>query len=85
MRRELTLAPAHRRAELTRLRALLDQPDAGLGELRRALTHGLRDGRIALDERGLADHLRATVVNQLAIDQPRYSGLANALAQNAKN
>ena len=85
VRRELTLAPAHREAELVRLRALLDRGAGGLTDLRWELTHGLRDDRIALDRPGLADHLRATVVNQLAIDQPRYSGLANALAQNAKN
>lgn len=80
VRRELTLAPAHRAAETARLRALLDRPEASLPDLRWALTNGLRDASIALDHPGLADHLRATVVNQLAIDQPRYSGLANALA-----
>ena len=45
-----------------------------------SLADGLRDGTIALDRPGLADHLRATVVSQLAIDQPRYPGLAEALA-----
>ena len=48
--------------------------------MRRRLAHGLQDGSIALDREGLADHLRLTVVNQLAIDQPRYSGLSAALA-----
>jgi hypothetical protein len=32
-----------------------------------------------LDRPGLAEHLRETVVNQVAIDQPRYSGLRTAL------
>jgi hypothetical protein len=41
--------------------------------------HGLRDGSIPLDMPGLAEHLRATVVNQIAIDQPRYPGLRIAL------
>jgi hypothetical protein len=40
---------------------------------------GLRDGNIPLDLTGLAEHLRATVANQVAIDQPGYSGLATAL------
>jgi hypothetical protein len=32
-----------------------------------------------LDRPGLAQHLRATVINQVAIDQPNYSGLKTAL------
>ena len=85
VRRELALAPAHRAGERERLRDLFADPGGELGDLRWRLTNGLRDGSIQLDQPGLADHLRATVVNQLAIDQPRYSGLANALAQNATN
>ncbi|MEM7286445.1 MAG: phosphotransferase family protein [Actinomycetota bacterium] len=81
VRRELTLAPAHRAAEVERLRSMFTAPAGALTELRWALTTGLRDGSIDLDHDGLADHLRATVVNQLAIDQPRYSGLANALGE----
>jgi hypothetical protein len=40
----------------------------------------LRDGSIALARPGLAEHLRTTAANQLAIDQPSYSGLAIALS-----
>ena len=76
--RELTLGPPHAEAELARLRALFDTDD-DLDRLRRRLVDGLRDHSIGLDTPGVADHLRATVVNQLAIDQPRYSGLAAAL------
>jgi len=76
--RELTLTPAHLAAEEARLKELLDS-DASLESLRQALALGLRDGSIALDRPGLSGHLRATVVNQLAIDQPKYSGLAAAL------
>jgi hypothetical protein len=39
----------------------------------------LRDSRIALDHPGLAGYLREAVVNQVAIDQPTYSGLRTAL------
>lgn len=77
--RELSLAPGHMRAEQERLEAILGR-SGNLMDLRWALTEGLRDGRFDLDHPGLADHLRQTVVNQLAIDQPKYSGLANALA-----
>jgi hypothetical protein len=40
----------------------------------------LRENKIALDHPGLAEYLREAVVNQLAIDQPGYSGLKTALA-----
>ncbi len=53
--------------------------DADLATLRRMLSERLRDGEMPLDEPGLAEYLRESVVNQLAIDQPRYSGLAVAL------
>ena len=78
--RELTLGPAHTSAEHARLAELLGDPDASLDALRRRLCEALRDGSVPLDRAGLGDHLRTTVVNQLAIDQPRYSGLAAALA-----
>ena len=32
-----------------------------------------------LDAPGLAEHLRTSVVNQIAIDQPRYSGYLAAV------
>lgn len=75
--RELTLGPGHRRGEQARLRRLFESDEA-LEVLRTRLCEGLRDGSIALDRPGLADHLRNTAVNQLAIDQPKYSGLAIA-------
>ncbi len=77
--RELALGPAHLRDEHDRLRALFESEEA-LETLRQRLCEGLRDGSVALDRPGLAEHLRTTAVNQLAIDQPRYSGLAAALA-----
>jgi aminoglycoside phosphotransferase (APT) family kinase protein len=78
--RELTLGPAHLRGEQDRLRALFGS-DEGLEVLRGRLCQGLRDGSVVLDRPGLADHLRTTAVNQLAIDQPKYSGLAVALSR----
>ena len=55
--------------------------EGGLEELRWELVRGLRSGAMALDHPDLADHLRQTVVAQVAIDQPRYSGLRTALRQ----
>lgn len=80
--RELASGDTAREAELAGLRRLLGAEDT-LQALRWQLTHGLRDGSIALESPGLAEHLRSTVVNQVAIDQPKYSGLKTALAAGA--
>ena len=78
--RDLALGPSHRRAEHRRLQALFSS-EAGLDDLRWRLVHALRDGSLSLEHPGLADHLRETVVNQVAIDQPKYSGYKTASAQ----
>ncbi len=75
--RELELGPAHRARERQGLEAVLGHSGA-LETLRWELVRGLRDGSIALDTPGLAAHLRQTVVTQIAIDQPRYSGYLTA-------
>ena len=77
--RELALGPRHRADELARLQKLCGR-EGELGELRWELVNGLRDGSRALDDEALIDHLRTTVVNQIAIDQPRYSGFRTATA-----
>ena len=75
--RQLALGDGARAAEHARLRDLLGS-EGSLSELRWQLTRALRDGTMALDAPGLAEHLRATVVNQIAIDQPKYSGFRTA-------
>ncbi|HAT25962.1 MAG TPA: phosphotransferase family protein [Gammaproteobacteria bacterium] len=76
--RELTLGPVHQALELERLQALF-QSEEGLEALKRRLVTELRDQQISLDNEALQNHLRQTVVNQLAIDQPKYSGFKKAL------
>lgn len=76
--RELALGGAGCAAEALRLRALLGQAGT-LDDLRWLLVTRLRDGTIALDNNTLQTHLRETVAARLAIDQPRYPGLATAL------
>ena len=49
-----------------------------LSTLRWQLVHRLREGQQPLDDASLIEHLRNTVVNQIAIDQPRYSGFITA-------
>jgi len=68
----------HRRREHAGLEALLDSK-GDIETLRWRLVEALRDGSMPLDKGGLADHLRGCVVNQVAIDQPRYSGFRTAL------
>ncbi len=76
--RELTLGPAHRAGELARLRRYYESGD-DLESLRRRLSRDLRDGTVSLTDEDIRNHLRTTVVNQIVIDQPRYSGLRTAL------
>ena len=79
--RELELGSQAKEQELERLRSLLGEHDGslGLGDLRWQLTRKLRSGEQSLQDQQLQNHLRQTVTNQIAIDQPRYSGLKTAL------
>jgi hypothetical protein len=72
--RDLAVGHRHRQRQMARLRALLGE-DGDLDALRRSLVSRLRAGLMSLDHPGLADYLREAVVNQVAIDQPTYSGL----------
>ncbi len=78
--REIELGPAHRAREREGLERILRR-SGDLEGLRWELVRGLRDGQVALDLPGLADHLRRTVVTQVAIDQPRYAGYRTALGR----
>ncbi len=79
LERELDQGPGARAREGQRLADLLGQA-GDLESLNRALAMGIREGTISLDHPGLADHLRATAIDKVSIDQPRYSGLKDALA-----
>ena len=81
--RELALGPAALQAEEARLRGLFASgsgADASLDDLRWRLVHALRAGDLPLDDPALQAHLRQTVVDQVAMDQPKYSGYRTALA-----
>ena len=77
--RELDLGPPHREGEGVRLQALLATEETDLMELRQRLIVALRSGSIGLDHNAVQEHLRTTVVNQVAIDQPSYSGYLAAI------
>lgn len=78
--RELAMGPEQQRRELTRLQLLYDSQD-DLTTLRWRLVNDLRNRNISLENEVLQDHLRQTVVNQIAIDQPKYSGFKHAIAK----
>ena len=78
--RQLTLAPKADAEELERLRALL-HADGDLPALNRELARQIREGELTLESPGLAEHLWATTLAKLAVDQPTYSGYRAALAE----
>ena len=78
--RQLTLAPKEEAEELARLRGLLGI-DGDLPTLNRELALRIRAGQLTLETPGLADHLWATTLAKLAVDQPNYAGYRAALAE----
>ena len=52
--------------------------DQTTADLNRSLSERIQAGSITIDTPGLLDHLKRTVMAQVEIDQPRYSGLKAA-------
>jgi hypothetical protein len=75
IRREIEQGPGAERAELARLVALLGQGEAGadLEALNAELCRRIAAGELAADDPALVDHLWATTLDTLAIDQPGYA------------
>ena len=78
-RRHLTLAPAAEAVETARLEQLLGH-GGDLLKLNRELADRISDGSVDLQTAGVAEHLWATTLEKLAVDQPSYSGYRAALA-----
>ena len=78
VRREVAAGPELRLQEQQRLQVLLGC-DGQLPELRWRLVYALRNNDRTLDEKQLTEYLRFAVVNQVAIDQPKYSGFQTAV------
>ena len=76
--RELALGAEQDAAERERLCALLGRDDA-LEAQNRELCRAIRAGEITEDTPGLIEHLRATTLAKLAVDQPSYSGYRRAI------
>jgi hypothetical protein len=79
IRREIQLGEDAEQAATSRLRALLNQ-EGEFTALNTALCVAIREGQIAISDPALLAHLRASVIDQVQIDQPNYSGLKAALA-----
>jgi hypothetical protein len=78
VRRQVELEPAADTAELTRLRRLLAR-DGELLELNQALCEAIETGEVTLQTPGLTEHLWATTLEKLAIDQPSYAPYQRAV------
>jgi hypothetical protein len=74
VRREIEQGPAAEAAATERLKAILGR-DGTWTELNDALCTGIEDGSIdALDPAVMA-HMKASIIDQVRIDQPNYAGL----------
>jgi hypothetical protein len=82
VQRELALAPASDAAERARLEALLGRAGT-LAQLNAELVRRIRAGELALDHAPLLEHLWATTLEKLAVDNPDYSGHRRALGDRA--
>ncbi|GAB5454991.1 MAG: hypothetical protein Hens2KO_12200 [Henriciella sp.] len=69
-------------AEANERRGLIDLLGASdkqtTADLNRALSERIQSGEITASTPGLLNHLKKTVMAQVEIDQPRYSGLKTA-------
>ncbi len=77
--RELEHGPANHARQHADLEALLGKT-GDFEALQWELVHALRAAALPLDHPGLAAYLRQAAADQIAIDQPKYSGYATALA-----
>ncbi|GGC92034.1 DUF6285 domain-containing protein [Chelatococcus reniformis] len=77
VRRELELAPAAEEAERARLEGLLGRGGAA-DELNRELADAIAARALDAATPGLVEHLWATSLEKLAVDQPGYSAYRRA-------
>jgi len=78
--RQLTREEGSDAAEVERLRALLGV-DGSVAELNQALADRIAKGEVDLATPGLAEHLWATTMDKLAVDQPNYASYKRELGR----
>jgi len=74
VRREIEFGPAAEDAATSRLRALLGH-DGDFSDLNAELCEKLASGELTLKDPQVAAHLKASIIDQVKIDQPNYAGL----------
>jgi hypothetical protein len=84
VRRELALGPAAVEGEAARLKALLGH-DGPLADLEGELCARIAGGAADPADPALIDHLWATTLDTLAVDQPNYATYRRAAAQTPKS
>ncbi|MEY9757873.1 hypothetical protein XF30_26850 [Bradyrhizobium sp. SUTN9-2] len=78
--RQLTREEGSDEKEVERLRALLGL-DGSIAELNRVLAERIARGEVDLATPGLAEHLWATTMDKLAVDQPNYASYKRELGR----
>ena len=78
--RQMALEPAANTAEIERVAKLLGH-GGELSVLNAELAQSIADAKMTLATPGLADHLWATTLAKLAIDQPRYGAYQTEMAR----
>ncbi|MDI3566319.1 DUF6285 domain-containing protein [Bradyrhizobium sp. Arg816] len=78
--RQLTQEEGCDAKEVERLRAQLGM-DGSVADLNRALADRIAKGEIDLATPGLAEHLWATTMDKLAVDQPNYASYKRELGR----
>jgi hypothetical protein len=78
--RQLTQEQGSDAKEVERLRALLGI-DGPVADLNRALAERIAKGEVDLATPGLAEHLWATTMDKLAVDQPNYASYKRELSR----
>ena len=79
--RQLTHEEGSDASEVERLRALLGV-DGSVTDLNNALAERIAKGEVDLATPGLAEHLWATTMDKLAVDQPNYASYKRELGHN---
>jgi hypothetical protein len=78
--RQLTREDGSDAAEVERLCTLLGH-DGSVTELNRILAERIANGELDLATPGLAEHLWATTMDKLAVDQPNYASYKRELGR----
>ena len=80
VRREIERGADTAARERSRLAGLLGG-DSGLDAMRSALCRKIASGEFTLEQSSLREHLRATAMERMAIDQPSYSAYLAGMAR----